>query len=227
MLVCDASTVTLHVYRDGGAVESLDLSAFGGINDMIVDRHGNAYIDGAGHRRDSGAGLLGSWDPVGVIVLVPLGGSPRVVADTILSPNGIAIAPDGRTLVVGESMGEGGTPTDTRMLAYDIADDGSLSGERLYGRLARGTADGMCFDAEGGLWVGTAFGHDVQRWIDGQVVDRIPIADRKWPLACALGGPDLHTMHICTAAAPPKGDPAKFSEAWVETVDVDVPGFAW
>jgi sugar lactone lactonase YvrE len=226
MLVCDASAITLNTVRDGGVVDSLDLSPFGGVNDMAVDRNGNAYIDTAGQRHTS-EGLLGPWEPVGRIVLVPAAGPPRVVAEKLLAPNGIAISPDGHTLIVGESMGEGGAPTGTRMLVYDIDDDGSLSNERLFGRLARGTADGMCFDAEGGLWVGTAFGHDVQRWVDGELVDRIPIPDRKWPLACALGGADLRTMFICTAAAPPKGDPAKFTEAWLETVDVDVPGFAW
>src|SRR5262249_14431949 len=157
------------------------------------------------------------WEPIGQVLLVPPDGEPSIVAEGILSPNGIGVSPDGHLLVVGESMGPGGSPSGARMFAYDIEADGTLSDGRQIGALERGTVDGLCFDAEGALWVGTAFGHDVQRWRGGEMVERIPVADRKWALAVALGGPDMTTMFICTAAAPPKGDPFQFSEAWIET----------
>jgi sugar lactone lactonase YvrE len=223
MLVVDAATSTLHTYRHGNLDDSRDLSEFGGLNDMAVDRHGRAYIDCRLPRDGDGGGLLGTWEPVGQVLLVPLDRPPRIVAEGILSPNGIGISPDGRTLVVGESMGPGGSPNGARMLAYDIADDGTLSGARTEAALERGTVDGLCFDADGAVWVGTAFGHEVQRFVGGEVVDRIAVPDRKWPLAVALGGPELRTMFICTAAAPRGGDPSQFTEAWLETVDVDVP----
>jgi sugar lactone lactonase YvrE len=148
-----------------------------------------------------------------------------VVADHILGPNGIAISPDRRMLAVGESMGPAGRPSGARILGYTIADDGSLSDERLLGTIARGSADGLCFDVEGAIWVGTAFGHEVQRFVDGEVVDRVQLPDRKWALACALGGPDLRTLYLCTTAPPPKGDVTAYTAAWIETTEVTVPGF--
>lgn len=224
MLVVEQNTTTVHTLRDGVVVDSLDLSSWGSLNDMVIDHKGRAYIDGGPVAPNRSGAISRTWQPTGRILLVPPEGEPRVVADHLLSPNGIALSPDGRTLVVGESMGRDGTPNNVRLIAFDVADDGSLSGERIFGTIGRGCGDGLCFDSEGAVWVGTAFGHDVQRFRDGEVVDRIPVPDRKWPLAVALGGSDMRTLFICDAAAPPKGDPSKFTEAWIETIDVDVPG---
>jgi sugar lactone lactonase YvrE len=222
-LVTDSMKRLLHTLRDGEVVDSLDLGwlANGHINDMAVDGYGRAYIDDTGGVDPFKDG----WQSHGRILLVLPDGSGRVVAEGLLSPNGIAISPDGRTLVVGESMGPGGAPNGARLLGYDVAEDGSLSNERLAGTVARGSGDGLCFDAEGAVWVGTSFGHEVQRFIDGEVVDRFEVAERRWALACALGGPELKTMFVCTTARPPGGDPGKFTDGWIETIEVDVPGF--
>lgn len=221
VLVADSHTQLLHTVRDGRVVESLDLGwlAKSHLNDMIVDSEGRAYVDDTGSDfRTEG------WKSNGRVLLVLPDGTARVVAEDILVPNGIAISPDGRTLVVGESLGPGGAPSGAHLFGFDVAKDGSLSNRRVMGTIARGSGDGLCFDAEGAVWVGTAFGHEVQRFLGGEVVDRIVLADRKWALACALGGSDMRTMFICTAAPPPKGDPGAFPEGWVETVEVEVPG---
>jgi sugar lactone lactonase YvrE len=223
LLVADSVERLLHTVRGGDVVHSLDLGwlAHARINDMAVDDQGRVYLD------DMGVDVFrDGWQSVGRILLVLPDGSGRVVAEGILGPNGIAISPDGGTLVVGESMGPGGAPSGARLLAYDISADGSLANERVAGTIARGSGDGLCFDAEGAVWVGTSFGHEVQRFVDGEVVDRIEVADHRWALACALGGPDLRTMFICTTARPPGGDPALQTEGWIETIEVDVPGFA-
>jgi sugar lactone lactonase YvrE len=220
----EANKSTLHTLRDGKVIDSRDLSAYGGLNDMAMDRQGRAYIDGSEVTNTSVATMSERRELTGRVLMVPPVGDPRVVADKLFSPNGIAISPDGRRLVVGESLGRDGSPNNVRLMVYDVAEDGSLSGERIYAIIDRGCADGLCFDSEGAVWVGTAYGHAVLRFVDGKLVDRIPVPDRKWPLAVALGGADMQTMFICDAAPPPKGDPSKFTEAWIETVEVDVPG---
>lgn len=225
MLVVEQNTATLHTVRAGAVVNSLDLSSWGSVNDMAVDRQGNAYIGGGQRRAVSSGSVDGHrWERTGHVVFVPLDGEPRVVAKDLLSPNGVALSGDGKTLVVGESFGRDGTPNNVLLMGYDVAEDGSLSNDRIFGTIDRGCGDGLCFDSEGAVWVGTAFGHDVRRYREGELLDQIPVPDRKWPLAVALGGADLRTLYICNAAAPPKGDPSKFTEAWVETVRVDVPG---
>ena len=37
----------------------------------------------------------------------------------------------------------------------------------------------------------------------------------------------MKTLYICSVAPPPKGDPAKMTDGWVEATEVDVPGFTW
>lgn len=224
LLVAEATTSALHVLRGDEPVDIWDLSMWGSVNDMAVDSQGRAYIDGRAGSPGRPGSVQDGWEPTGQILLAASGEEPRVVADGLVAPNGIAISPDEKLLVVGESMGRDGSPNDVRLIAYDIEADGSLMNERVHGTIDRGCGDGLCFDAEGAVWVGTAYGHDIRRFVEGDVVDRIVVPDRKWPLAVALGGSDLRTMFVCNAAAPANGDPSKFSAAWIETLQVDVPG---
>ncbi len=226
MLVADGRRRLLHSCEpDGsGIVESLDLSMLTPqLNDMVVDRHGWAYVDGFGSR---GAGGVRTWTADGCIVLVTFDATPRVVARDLVAPNGIGVSPDGGTLVVGEAV-PGGRVPGARLLAFTIAEDGSLFDRRVVGIIPRGLGDGLCFDSEGGIWVGTAWGHEAQRFVAGEVLERVALEDHKWALACALGGTDLRTLFVCTAARPPNGDPARFVQGWVELTRVDTPGFAW
>jgi sugar lactone lactonase YvrE len=59
-------------------------------NEIVVDGRGNAYVNGG----------------PGVIALVSADGATRQVADGIAFPNGMAITPDNRTLIIAESHGK-------------------------------------------------------------------------------------------------------------------------
>jgi len=223
MVVVDGTKRLVHTLREGRVRESLDLSRWvPQLNDMAIDRHGWAYVDGFGV---GGDGSVGSWKADGCIILVTFDSAPRVVAESLVAPNGIGISPDGTTLVVGEAVNQAGA-RGAQLVGFTIAEDGSLSQRRILGTISRGLGDGLCFDAEGGIWVGTAWGHEAQRFLDGNVVERIQLEDRRWALACALGGPDLRTLFICTTTAPPGGDPSAFTDGRVEAAEVRVPGFA-
>lgn len=222
MVVVDGHKATVNTVRRGQVINSVDLSAMTHLlNDMTVDRHGWVYVDALlSDPFESG------WVPDGRILLVKEGEPAKVVADGLLGPNGIAISPDGRTLVVGESMGPGGAPVGARLVGYTIAEDGILTEERVVGTVARGSGDGLCFDSEGGLWVGCSFGHEVQRFLGGEVVERIALSDKRWALACALGGPDMRTMYVCSVPPPPRGQPSLMGDGVIEAVEVGVPGFS-
>jgi sugar lactone lactonase YvrE len=134
----------------------------------------------------------------------------------------LAIAPDGKTLIVAETVGR-------CLTAFDIAADGSLSGRRSFADLAAGTIggahpDGICVDAEGAVWASSPPTNEFVRVKDGgSVTHRIPVPG-KWAVACMLGGEDRRTLFLCTAETTLQGLGQGKSIGWIETVRVEVPG---
>jgi sugar lactone lactonase YvrE len=154
-------------------------------NEIVVDARGNAYVNGADFDFAAGAP-----PKPGYIKLVTPDGRLRQVAGDIQFPNGMVIAPGGRTLIIAESFAG-------RLTAFGIDGDGGLSGRRVF---ADGLGpDGICMDAEGAVWVSTG-GFSVARVAEGgKVLQRVELADNRAPFALMLGGPGRRTLFICTA----------------------------
>jgi len=154
-------------------------------NEIVVDGRGNIYLNGADFNF-----VAGEAPRPGYIKLITPDGELRQVAGDIQFPNGMVITPDDRTLIISESFAG-------RLTAFDIGADGSLSGRRVF---ADGLGpDGICLDAEGAVWVGTA-GFSVARVAEGgDVVQRVELAENRAPFALMLGGPDRRTLFIMTA----------------------------
>lgn len=108
-------------------------------NDIVVDERGNAYVNCIGFDFPGG-----QFAP-GLIALVTPEGTVKQVADDLAFPNGMAISPDGATLVVAESYAN-------RLTAYDIDADGGLSSRCVWADTPGDHPDGICFDAEGAVW---------------------------------------------------------------------------
>ena len=113
-----------------------------GWNEIVVDRRGNAYINGAGFDP-----LAGEEFAPGIIAMVAPDGSARQVADGVAFPNGMVVTPDNSTLIVAESYGK-------QLTAFDIAADGDLANRRVWADLGDGVPDGICLDAENAIWYG-------------------------------------------------------------------------
>jgi len=179
-------------------------------NDMVVDQQGRAYIGNFGFN------FFDEPPKPTVLILVTLDGQKRVVADGLLFPNGMVITPDGDTLIVGESYA-------SRLTAFTIRSDGSLTSRRVWAELQGATPDGICLDAEGAIWVASPMTSEVLRIIEGgRVTNRIPTEIQ--PVACMLGGPDRQTLFILEAPLirPEKGRARKPGR--IETVRVKIPG---
>ncbi len=154
-------------------------------NEIVVDGHGNVYVNGADFDFVGG----GAPKP-GYIKLVTPDGTVRQVADDIQFPNGMIITPDDRTLIISESFAR-------RLTAFDIDADGELSGRRVFAEDLG--PDGICLDAEGAVWVSTG-GLSVARVAEGgKVLQRIELRENRAPFALMLGGPDRRTLFIMTA----------------------------
>jgi sugar lactone lactonase YvrE len=198
---------------DGTLAEHADLSGLASApcNDMVVDGRGNAYVGNPGYDMRNPPSPL----PAAEVVLVRADGSAEVVDRSLLFPNGSAVSPDGRTLIVAETMAG-------RLSAFDIADDGTLSNRRTYADLPGRAPDGIALDAEGGVWVADASGDACVRVrAGGGITDVVDIG--RGCFACALGGPDRTTLFLLTAEGF-SGEAIRKRTGAIETVEVSVPG---
>jgi sugar lactone lactonase YvrE len=186
LLVVNARQNTLQRREaDGSFVTHADLSGLSpyGCNEIVVDGRGNIYVNNVNFEFPGG-----EFRP-GFIALITPDGQVRRVAEGLGFPNGMAITPDNRTLICGESFGK-------KLTAFDIAADGSLSRQRVWADMPAWGPDGICLDAEGAVWA--ASGRRCVRIREGgEELEHIDI-DR-FCFACMLGGADGRTLFINAA----------------------------
>ncbi len=74
----------------------------------------------------------------------------------LVQPNGIAFSPDGRVLYVSDSdLGR------HHILAFDVGEEGALTGRRVFRTIEPGVPDGFCVDVRGWLWSSSGSGVQV------------------------------------------------------------------
>ncbi len=201
--------------RDPGGTVSVaaDCSALAPheINDLVVDARGYAFISQFGFDFHGGAPLrkapLVRVDPDGAVALATEG---------LRMANGMVVTRDGKTLVAAESAGKD-------LVAFDLGPDGTLSNQRVWAPLPE-YPDGICIDAEDGVWIASPVGDVFVRVVEGgDVTDTVEVPGRH-AIACAIGGGDGRTLFLCTS--PTHGQPEESRAARgarVETVTVSVP----
>jgi len=152
------------------------------------------------------------------IKTVDLSGSVETVIELPFIPNGFGLTPDGRTLLVGETIGH-------RLTAFDVADDGSLSNRRIWSQLPSSIGpDGICLDAEGGVWCANPEGQDsVVRVVEGgEITDRVAVDSNAY--AVMLGGPERKHLFICASDSHDPAEIHRSPSASFRVVEVDIPG---
>ncbi len=182
-------------------------------SDMAVDGRGNAYVGNIGF--DFPVGEV----TTGIVALVTPDGLIKPVADDVHFPNGIAITPDNRTLILAETYAN-------RLTAYTIQDDGRLSDRRVWAELPGAFPDGICLDAEGAIWYADVPGRRCVRVREGGEILQTVEADRGC-FACVLGGPERRRLYIVAAEWGGTGAEAGARTGQILAVDVDVPGAGW
>jgi sugar lactone lactonase YvrE len=201
---------------DGGLRLVADLSgvATGPCNDMVVDAAGRAWVGNFGFDRHRGeperTACLARVDPDGTVTRA---------AENLQFPNGTVITPDGKTLIVAETLGH-------RLTAFDIGSDAALSGRRVLATLEGCFPDGICLDAEGAVWVADARSPRVLRVLPTGQVDRTVATGDRHAYACMLGGDDRRTLYVCTNTG---SGPAMAGrrDGRIEAIRVEVPGAGW
>ncbi len=174
---------------------------FNSPNDITIAADGTVYFTDPnfqrGNRPDELRGVTG--------VYRIRNGVTDLVDGTVAQPNGIALAPDGRTLYVG------GFGTN-QIYAYPVRADGSLGARRTLAALA--SPDGVGIDCAGNLYWAS--------YSDGRVHVIAPDGARLGVITAgrhttnvAFGGPDGRTLFVTS------GTPGDFG---IYHVDLRLPG---
>ena len=207
------------IYRwDGTALHLVanlaDIAVFC-LSDGIVDAQDRMYVGDIGYN---------FFDPKAkpvdtcVIACVEPDGRARVVATGLSFPNGIVITPDGKTLIVGETLGH-------RLTAFDIQADGSLAHRRIYAQLPGDVnPDGIALDAEGAVWLANPEGKFGALRVreGGEIVESVELDTHGY--AVMLGGPERRHLFISGSGAHDPAEIARTPSATLSVIEVDVAG---
>jgi sugar lactone lactonase YvrE len=189
-------------------------------NDMVVDSAGGAYVGNFGFDLDTEIAARGVPDVLAnhakaKLAYVAPDGTARVAAQDMSFPNGPVITPDGKTLILGETLG-------AVLTAFDIGADGALSNRRVWAPTTPAVPDGICLDAAGAIWVANPIAPQCVRIAEGGEV--LEVIDTGQPCyACMLGGEDGRTLFMLTAASSDHEAAAKAQTGKILVAQVDSP----
>jgi sugar lactone lactonase YvrE len=168
LVVSNATSAVLRADDDGVLRPWTDLTglAAGAWNEVVLTGPGTGYVNCGNF--DPTHGFPDPAEEDGLVVHLGVDATPRVVARGLLFPNGMAVTPDGATLVVAESHA-------ARLTAFDIAPDGSLGPARVWAAVPGHAPDGIAMASDGSCWfadvpnacvVLVGEGGEVQRRVD-------------------------------------------------------------
>jgi gluconolactonase len=201
LIVCEGATGQVVAMDAGGDGSGRTVLAgrYGGRrlnspNDVVVHSDGSLYFTDSWWPPRLGRPLERELDFQGVYRIAGDGAEPELLIDDMDFPNGLCFAPGESVLYVNDS-----TPGAIR--AFDVAPDGSLSGDRLVATGLvddSGHVDGMKCDERGNLWVTGPGGV----WVldpAGATLGVIATPQRTGNLH--WGGPDWNWLFLCCTSA--------------------------
>jgi gluconolactonase len=161
-------------------------------NDIVFDTAGGFWFTDLGkrYRRDRDHG--------GLYYALPDGSKCVEVSYPIVSPNGVGLSPDGKTVYVADTE-------TSRLLAFDVAGPGQIRHSKFPdpygGRVVCGLPgfqrfDSLGIEASGNICVATLMtGHITVIAPDGKVVRQVKMPD-SYPTNICFGGKDMKTAYI-------------------------------
>jgi len=178
------------------------------LNDGKVDPAGRLWV---------GSMHMEGRAPTGAVFCLHPNGRTERKLEGLICPNGPAFSPDGRLMYLVNSA-------ERRLEAYELdPESGALGSARtiIVFPSPIGVPDGVCVDREGMLWIALFGGGKVVR-VDprqGKMVGHIRLPHRA-VTSCTLGGRDLRTLFVTTAAGSDRSPGGLFA------AEVHVAGFS-
>ena len=165
-------------------------------NDIVFDRQGGFYFTDLGKR------YANHRDHGGLYYALPDGSKVTELAYPIVSPNGVGLSPDEKTVYLADTE-------SSRLFAFDIVSPGVIKKDPFPapygGRCVCGLPgfqrfDSLAVQANGDICVATLVtGHITVISPGGQVVRQVKMPD-PYPTNICFGGPDLKTAYITLSA---------------------------
>lgn len=112
----------------------------------------------------------------------------------LLTQNGLAFSPDGRTMYLSDSH-----PAVSRIWAFDYdTETGTPSNQRVFAERETigGRPDGATVDCDGCYWIAASDGGRIVRLTPAGAVDAVIEVPTRNPTNICFGGPDLSTLFI-------------------------------
>jgi sugar lactone lactonase YvrE len=188
----ETGVFTLHPQADGTLHSAL-------LVPVAHAMHGMRFNDGRCDRQ--GRFLAGTMlmnmaaaAPVGQIFRCEPMGDLTSLLDGLITPNGMAFSPDGRTMYLSDSH-----PSVQLIWAFDYdTATGTPSNRRVFADMnpLPGRPDGAAVDADGCYWI---CGNDaglIHRFTPAGKLDYSLAVPVKKPAMCAFGGPGLDTLFV-------------------------------
>ena len=121
-------------------------------------------------------------------------GEIRVMADDFHKPNGLAFSPDEKKLYIADTGRSHGKDLPAHIRVFDVRDDGTLSGGRVFADATSGLFDGFRIDTAGRLWSSSAEGvHCFDP--DGTLIGKLLVPEVVSNVC--FGGPKRNRLFIC------------------------------
>lgn len=201
------------------------------LNDGATDRMGRYWTGSCDCAQwdesttaDDKEATLGNFDVrnTGELYRIDADGSFKTQERDMVTENGPAFSPDGKTAYVNDSM-------PLVSYAYDVDEHGNLANRRVFLRFRPedGYPDGMAVDVEGYIWIAFYESWKLRRFApDGTLAEERHLPVRRG-LRPAFGGDDFSRLFLITGS---QGyDQARFNQeplagGLFEILDIAVPG---
>lgn len=185
-----------------------------GINDLVRNHDGVVFVDSVQYVFGS---VPPEQAPKSQLMRVAVDGTVSVASGLTHFPNGLVITPDYRTLLAADTL-------SNCIHQWDLDANSNLSDHRIFAHIPGTMPDGMCLDAEGGIWFASACQHKVYRVITGgEITDEVDMGDT-YATACMLGGSDGKTLLITASDSHDRKVIYQHPSGRVFSVEVAVPG---